>query len=217
MPWNHWQCQRRGTTTTHKKRPHHGDTSWVLKKTTVRVWEADKRAAVHYNKWRIRPEEEKEHTYCSNVSENNHHIRMCLNLSDHNNNQNILSGYIYQQKVRTIVKLYLFRDGLLSLHRSASTFIQFNTWLLHKPPFLYCSVLIFHLYTSIMLLTSIKPQLCTAHRWAAGRTGFFQGHLHAVYKGRREIYTFPSPAMIFPVEMGIHIPASNHYPTSQTL
>lgn len=41
-----------------------------------------------------------------------------------------------------------------------------------------------------------QQKVWTIDHWAAGCTGSVQGHNHAIYKGRREIHTFPSRAMI---------------------
>lgn len=78
-------------------------TSWDIKRRRVThpaclkssIWKADKRAAAHYTERWKHPEEEKAHTYCRNVFEHNHHIRMCFTHSDHNcNKQDIFSGDI---------------------------------------------------------------------------------------------------------------------------
>lgn len=83
----------------------------------------------------------------------------------------------------TIVDLSLFRDSLMSLHHLASTFIHFNTWLLHKPLVFYGSAPIFALYTSTLLLISIQPQfvLLTAKR--LGVQALFKGTFMLFTKG----------------------------------
>lgn len=81
-----------------------------------------------------------------------------------------------------------------------------------NPCLLFCAdIWITHVYCVIRI-----NETTIVHCWPLSAQALLKGTFMLFTEGG-EIYTLPSPAIIFPVKMGIHIPTSNHNPTSQTL